>query len=326
MVCITTCDFPVSAADTSVVKLSPMSQPVVSVELERALLSLDGLAIGDALGEMLAYRYDEAAQRIQDDSMPAGPWFHTDDTEMAIAVVETLRLARGIDQDTLAFYFGRRFDADPDRGYGKMTRMQLRSVLEGKPWRTASSSAFSGRGSMGNGSAMRVAPLGGYFAEDLLRVCTEARLSSEVTHMHPEGIAGAIAVAVAAAMAWQTREMNAEKRWDALFQAVINHTPPGEVQRGLEKAVPLAGASVEDAARALGNGALITAPDSVPFAVWCAATHLQDFPGAISAAISGGGDCDTIAAMAGGIVALSTGREGIPTRWLHERERLPFDR
>lgn len=43
-------------------------------------------------------------------------------------------------------------------------------------------------------------------------------------------------------------------------------------------------------------------------------------------AISGGGDCDTIAAMAGGIVALSTGREGIPARWLRERERLPFDR
>lgn len=302
-----------------------MTQPALSVELERALLSLDGLAIGDALGEMLSYRYDEAARMIRDDAMHAGPWFHTDDTEMATALVETLRLARGIDQDTLAFYFARRFDADPDRGYGKMTRMQLRSLLEGKSWRVASASAFSGRGSMGNGSAMRVAPLGGYFAHDLLRVCTEARLSSEVTHMHPEGIAGAIAVAVAAAMAWQTREMAADKRWDALFQAVINHTPPGEVQRGLGKAVALAGASVEEAARTLGNGALITAPDSVPFAVWCAATHLQDFPGAVSAAISGGGDCDTIAAMAGGIVALSTGREGIPVRWLRERERLPFD-
>jgi ADP-ribosylglycohydrolase len=305
-----------------------MSQtvPVLSVELERALVSLDGLAIGDALGEMLSYRYHEAAQRIREDSMPAGPWFHTDDTEMAIALVETLRLARCIDQDTLAFYFARRFDADPDRGYGKMTRMQLRSVLEGTPWRTASTSAFSGRGSMGNGSAMRVAPLGAYFAEDLLRVCSEARLSSEVTHMHPEGIAGAVAVAIAAAMAWQTRDMEPELRWKPFFQSVINYTPAGEVQRGLEKAAAMAGASVEHAARALGNGALVTAPDSVPFAVWCAATHLRDFPGAVSAAISGGGDCDTIAAMAGGIVALSVGREGIPPRWLAERERLPFDR
>ncbi|QIF04956.1 ADP-ribosylglycohydrolase family protein [Roseimicrobium sp. ORNL1] len=305
-----------------------MSQTVsvLSAELERALLSLDGLAIGDALGEMLSYQYHEAARKIREDAMPAGPWFHTDDTEMAIALVETLRLARSVHQDTLAFYFARRFDADPDRGYGKMTRMQLRSVLEGTPWYVASGSAFSGRGSMGNGSAMRVAPLGGYFAEDLLRVCAEARLSSEVTHRHPEGIAGAVAVAIAAAMAWQTRDMEPELRWKTFFQSVINYTPPGEVQRGLEKAAGMAGASVEDAARALGNGALVTAPDSVPFAVWCAATHLRDFSGAVSAAISGGGDCDTIAAMAGGIVALSVGREGIPVRWLAERERLPFDK
>ena len=302
-----------------------MSQPVFSVQLERALLSLNGLAIGDALGEMLSYRCDEAAQMIQKDSMHHGPWFHTDDTEMAIALVETLRLAGAVDQDTLSFFFARRFDADPDRGYGKMTRMQLRSVLEGKPWRTASSSAFSGRGSMGNGSAMRVAPLGAYFADDLLRVCSEARLSSEVTHMHPEGIAGAIAIAVAAASVWQTRDHDSEQRWEVIFQTVINHTPPGEVQAGLQKAVDMSGASVADAARTLGNGVLVTAQDSVPFAVLCAVSYLNDFPGAISAAISGGGDCDTIAAMAGGIVALSVGREGIPERWLRERERLPFD-
>jgi ADP-ribosylglycohydrolase len=303
-----------------------MSQPVFSAALNRALLSLDGLAIGDALGEMLSYRCDQAARIIQEDAMVGGPWFHTDDTEMAIAVVETLRLAGAIDQDTLAFYFARRFDADPDRGYGKMTRMQLRSVLEGTPWRTASSSAFSGRGSMGNGSAMRVAPLGAYFADDLLRVCKEARLSSEVTHMHPEGIAGTVAIAVAAASVWQTRGRDAEERWQKIFQAVINHTPPGEVQAGLHKAVGLSGASVEEAARTLGCGALITAQDSVPFAVWCAVSCLDDFPGALSAAISGGGDCDTIAAMAGGIVALNVGHEGIPERWLRERERLPFDR
>lgn len=303
-----------------------MNQPASNEKMQRALLSLDGLAIGDALGEMLSYRYYEAAQMIREDSMLAGPWFRTDDTEMAIAVVETLRLAGAVDQDTLAFLFARRFDADPDRGYGKMTRMQLRSVLQGESWRTASASAFSGRGSMGNGSAMRVAPLGAYFADDLLRTCAQARLSSEVTHMHPEGVAGAVAIAVAAAIVWQTRGNSPEQRWKDIFQAVINHTPPGQVQAGLQKAAEMPGAPVEEAARTLGSGALVTAPDSVPFAIWCAVSCLEDFPGAIAAAISGGGDCDTIAAMAGGMVALSVGREGIPGRWLRERERLPFDR
>jgi len=40
--------------------------------------------------------------------------------------------------------------------------------------------------------------------------------------------------------------------------------------------------------------------------------------------ISGGGDCDTNAAIVGGIVALSVGREGIPNDWLKAREPLPF--
>jgi len=53
-----------------------------SERMQRALLSLEGLAIGDAVGEMLAYRHADAA-RIIERGLPAGPWFHTDDTEMA---------------------------------------------------------------------------------------------------------------------------------------------------------------------------------------------------------------------------------------------------
>ena len=47
--------------------------------LKRVFNSLKGLAIGDALGEMLAYRHGETP-RIICAGLPAGPWFHTDDT------------------------------------------------------------------------------------------------------------------------------------------------------------------------------------------------------------------------------------------------------
>lgn len=53
---------------------------------------------------------------------------------------------------------------------------------------------------MGNGGAMRAAPVGAYFADDLDKVLCHARASAEVTHGHIEGIAGAMAVAVAAAL------------------------------------------------------------------------------------------------------------------------------
>jgi ADP-ribosylglycohydrolase len=55
------------------------------------------------------------------------------------------------------------------------------------------------------GSAMRVAPLGAYFADDPERIADQARLSAMPTHSHAEAAAGAVAVAVAAGLAWQMR-------------------------------------------------------------------------------------------------------------------------
>lgn len=173
--------------------------------VERARLSLEGLAIGDAFGEMLAYNCASARARVERGLM-AGPWFHTDDTEMAFSIFEVLKCHGHIDPGELAMRFAERFRKDPERGYGSMARIILRDILAGRPWPQAAASAFSGSGSMGNGGAMRVPPLGAYFAEDLdtcLRA--EAVLSAAITHAHPEGKAGAIAIAVAAAMAWQLR-------------------------------------------------------------------------------------------------------------------------
>ena len=78
-------------------------------------------------------------------------------------------------------------------------------MAEGAEWRVTSREAFSGQGSLGNGSAMRVAPVCAWFASDLDCVVKEARASAMVTHMHSEGVAGAVAIAVAAAMAWRLR-------------------------------------------------------------------------------------------------------------------------
>jgi hypothetical protein len=156
----------------------------------RALLSLHGLAIGDGIGEMMFSRPERAYDMIMKEELPAGPWWHTDDTEMAISIVEVLRLLGSVHQDALARQFMWRFEREPDRGYGSGARRQLRMMLEGIEWRVTSREAFSGQGSLGNGSAMRVAPVGGWFAADLDRVVEEARASSLVTHFHPGGSSG----------------------------------------------------------------------------------------------------------------------------------------
>src|SRR6266487_414364 len=62
-----------------------------ATRVERMRLSLDGLGLGDALGEMLCYQAQAAPRRLADKNLPAGPWFHTDDTEMAISIVAVLQ-------------------------------------------------------------------------------------------------------------------------------------------------------------------------------------------------------------------------------------------
>jgi ADP-ribosylglycohydrolase len=294
-----------------------------AARVERMQLSLDGLGLGDALGEMLSYRSENALRRLSENDVPAGPWFHTDDTEMAISIVAVLKSHGELVQDALARRFARRFERDPDRGYGKMTRIQLREINAGAKWREMAANAFGGQGSMGNGGAMRVAPLGAYFADDLAQCTDAARASALVTHTHPEGVAGTIAVAVAAAMAWQLRGMSSAEYALKFFVEVLRYVPESKVRRGLLLAsqTPV-NVPVEAVAKAMGNGSLVTAPDTVPLCLWMAAHHPRNFVEALGKTISAGGDCDTNAAIVGGIVALGAGREGIPTEWLSAREKV----
>ena len=293
--------------------------------IERMQLSLDGLGLGDALGEMLSYHSANAQKRLTENALPAGPWFHTDDTEMAISIVAVLKSHGELNQDALARRFARRFERDPERGYGRMTRVQLREINGGAKWREMAVSAVGGQGSMGNGGAMRVAPLGAYFADDLERCADAARASSLVTHTHPEGVAGTVAVAVGAGMAWRLRDGIGAEFAPDFFEEVIRLTPDSQVRRGILLAsqtpvdVPLI-----DIAKALGNGSQVTAPDTVPFCLWMAAHHAKHFVEAIGKTISVGGDCDTNAAIVGGIVALSAGRASIPSDWLKAREVIQF--
>ena len=291
--------------------------------LQRAMLSLDGLSVGDAFGQMLSTRARSARSIVEQDGLPSGPWWHTDDTQMAMAIVEELADHNQISADSLAWRFVRRYQADPGRGYGKGARIQLEEIARGASWRETSVSAFSGRGSKGNGSAMRSAPLGAWFADSLAKVYTESSQSSVVTHAHPEGIAGCIAVSIAAAMMWSTRTLSLEKARLSIWEKVLELTPAGETHEGLRKArlVPLE-MSAENAARILGSGFLVTAPDTVPFSIWCALRHLDNYAEALITTLEGDGDCDTNCAIVGGIVALRVGYEGIPQQWLKSREPL----
>lgn len=290
--------------------------------LERARWSLEGLSVGDAFGECYFRFASDVESLIARRAVATAPWLYTDDTEMALSIFSMLREHGTIEQDGLALMFARRMDAQ--RGYGANTYRLLRQVLSGQHWRFASAAAFEGQGSCGNGAAMRVAPLGAYFADDIEVVVENARRSAEVTHAHTEGIAGAIAVAVAAAYAWQLRSASPIPQGREFLDLILPHVPDSAVRDGIRRARNLPeGSSVRLAATALGTGDRVTAQDTVPFSLWCAAQYLDNFEDAMWLTVSGLGDRDTTCAIVGGIVASHTGLEGIPEEWLRRREPLP---
>lgn len=283
----------------------------------RARASLVGLAVGDAFGETMAS--PGAAKRIAKRLLPiARPWRWTDDTAMALSIVEILERRGAIDPDELARAFAARWRAEPDRGYGLGASTLLQRVDEGANWRVEAQRLFRGQGSFGNGAAMRAAPIGAYFAPDLDRIAFEARRSAEPTHTHPEGWAGAIAVAVAAGLATQ------QVTGSAMLDAVIEATPETATRRGLRRARELGlRFEVQLAGEQLGTGCDVSAHDTVPFCIWVAARHLDSYETAIWTATSEVGDSDTNGAIVGSIVACATGVAGIPVLWRAATERLP---
>ena len=308
---------------------NPTLPPDHASRLARARLALDGLSVGDAVGESCFKPHNWEAI-VEDPRAVTRGLYWTDDTAMAVGLYEVLDRHGRVDQDDLARVFAARFQAEPHRGYGPGAKRLLTSIAAGGDWQRDAKSLFGG-GSYGNGSAMRIAPLAGYFAEDgYERVAEQAALSAAVTHAHPEGIAGGVAAAVAGAYAWQNRDRRADpavKR--GLFDAVLAHIPAGEhtaegqVRRGIEHAASIdPGLSVEPTARLLGNGSKISCQDTVPFCLWIAARHLDDYEAAVVNTIRAGGDIDTTAAIVGGIVALAVGQSGIPADWLADREEL----
>src|SRR5437867_1565478 len=116
---------------------------------------------------------------------------------MALSIVRSLQRFGSIECDVLAEMFADQYAKEPHRGYGGTAHSILRQIGNGVMWESAAGQAFDGMGSMGNGGAMRSAPIGAYFAEDIASVIEHARRSAMVTHAHPDGQAGAIAVAVA---------------------------------------------------------------------------------------------------------------------------------
>ncbi|MCM2425719.1 ADP-ribosylglycohydrolase family protein [Streptomyces sp. RKAG337] len=293
------------------------AHPVDSENTSRALASLRGLAVGDALGSQ--FFVPSNYQALQNGGLPPGVWQWTDDTEMACSVLAVLAAHGRIDQDALAMSFAEHHDFD--RGYGPAVNRMLRLIRqEGADWRELAAGLFNGQGSWGNGAAMRVAPLGAWYAGDAEQATHQAEISAYTTHQHREAVVGAMAVAAMAAL---VADPDGPKDPSALLGAVLDLVPTSAVKAGIRRARDMLDyADVATVAAVLGCGRRTSAHDTVPFALWSAARHLDDYQQAFWTTAKAGGDVDTTCAIVGGIIASRpTGQP--PAEWLERTEPLP---
>lgn len=285
-------------------------QPSIEHRFEGCLL---GLAVGDALGarfegqsaEWIASRFSEPQSLI--DHPPCNELWYTDDTQMMIGVAETLVACGQILEERLCEAFVANYV--PSRGYGRGARVVVEAMEGGRDYRHIAETHYPG-GSLGNGAAMRVAPVGLFFRDDLSQVWKQARLSAAPTHTHPQGIEGAQLLATAVALASRSDTFDA----NAFFSQLIDRCESGEYRQRLQLASKIR--TCRDLG-SLGNG--IEAIESVPTAITCFALTPNSYRDVIANAIFLGGDTDTIAAMSGAICGALVGVAGIP---LHLLEML----
>ena len=119
--------------------------------MARALEVLEGLSVGDAFGERYFALPHVLETMIERRLLAPAPWGYTDDSEMALGIIEVLSRHGRIVQDDLAETFARRYRANRMRGYGGTAHGILQKISVGLEWREVSAEPFDGQGSMGNG-------------------------------------------------------------------------------------------------------------------------------------------------------------------------------
>ena len=281
--------------------------------------SMLGTHIGDALGMPVEGESYEAIEKNfgeMRDLLDArlGPGTYTDDTEMMISLAESLVENRGFDGQDMAQRFVDNFN--PDRGYGSGTIQALFMIKSGMPWEEVGERVFCG-GSFGNGSSMRVAPIGALYYNSPEKLYEVACLSSRITHVHVLGIEGAALQAMAVSKAINLhpdQDVDARRFIDDLIQSISIET---DIYKSKLKAMETLLETPEDkkmVIEMLGHDS--SAPNSVPTAIYSFLTHTHDFEEAVVYAVGLGGDTDTIGAMTGAISGGFHGKSRIPYRWL----------
>ncbi|MFO7959848.1 MAG: ADP-ribosylglycohydrolase family protein [Nitriliruptoraceae bacterium] len=290
-----------------------------------------GLALGDALGAPFEGRRRVDPSEVDRLAAGVGDLRWTDDTHMALTLATAL-VAQGltIDTEQLGDRFASAYQREPWRGYGSGPPQVFALAAQGRSYTEAAASLFGGGGSFGNGAAMRCAPVAIAGFPDTGAIGELAAEQARVTHSHPEGLDGAVLLATVIGIALatpadrplllQAAELDATELRSRALRTARTRLQATAGYPGRHPASPS-----DLRALAEGFGTSVAARESVPAAVAIAFGGGDGVLEVIRAAISLGGDTDTVAAMAGAITGAHLGAAAIPSHLLarlEARERI----
>jgi poly(ADP-ribose) glycohydrolase ARH3 len=278
--------------------------------------SLVGTGVGDALGAGLEGRRWVDGAEVDALSERRHTLTYTDDTHMMIGIAESLVECGGFNGEHMTGRFMENYRREPWRGYGPGPPRVFRLIEGGEAWDKAAGKLYGG-GSFGNGSAMRIAPIGVFWYDDPVKLKEMAYASSQITHAHELGKDGGALQAYAVALATGADPSSGFRRDE--FVARLHEFVQQDVFKQKVRAIgDLEGENDKSkVVSELGHG--IEAFESVPAAIYSFLRYPGSFEEAVTYAISLGGDTDTIGAMTGAVSGAYLGIEAIPSRW---RDRL----
>lgn len=296
-----------------------------------------GCGIGDALGatfEFLSPR-DPQLTEWKGRFCAGGPWGlaagqWTDDTHMAIGLAETLV---GSDSRWI-LQTGARLDATMKRARDRYVQWLRSGDLRGIG-NTCAAALRTGRPgegqfAAGNGTAMRVAPVG-LFAADLSELVTLSVADADITHKNTEARAGSIAVAYGVRELARLDPTDFEGRARVLDRTINilgllgRDIARSQVRRNLIQARRLGRQyarreiSLAAAVARLGTSGYVVHTVAASFFCLCATKTFKD---AVVAAVKGGNDTDTTGAITGALAGAFYGLGGIPRDYLAGVEAL----
>jgi poly(ADP-ribose) glycohydrolase ARH3 len=240
---------------------------------------------------------------------------------MMKGVLESICANKGeFDGPDMSETFVRNFDHT--RGYGPGTISVLMKIKGGDPWNKPAKEAFYGEGSLGNGAAMRICPVGLLYHNDHEKLLEISDQISMITHSHRLGRQGAILQACAVALAVQSDPRNFEPHDFIVKLKNIPHKLSPVYQKKLEKIETYLDSPPPTDRIVKELGVNVTAPDSVPIAIYNFLLNSSNFYEVLHSSISCGGDTDTIACMSGAIAGALLGIREIPKNWIDIVEDL----